>query len=86
MWFSGFEKGRIIREHKVEVVTVVPLMVYKMLKYNAEDLKSLTCIVSGGAELNPRLARNIFNTLGEVLYNLYGASEAGLNTIATPQD
>jgi len=86
---NGFEAKKaccLIREHNVEVVTVVPLMVNKMLKYNAEDLKSLTCIVSGGAELNPKLARDIFNTLGEVLYNLYGTSEAGLNTIATPQD
>ncbi|MCO1600351.1 AMP-binding protein [Desulfosporosinus nitroreducens] len=86
---NGFEVKKactLIREHNVEVVTVVPLMVYKMLKHNAEDLKSLSCIVSGGAELNPKLVIDIYNTLGEVVYNLYGTSEAGLNTIATPQD
>lgn len=86
---NGFEVKKactLIREHNVEVVAVVPLMVYKMLKHNAEDLKSLSCIVSGGAELNPKLVIDIYNTLGEVLYNLYGTSEAGLNTIATPQD
>ncbi|MDA8222799.1 MAG: AMP-binding protein [Desulfitobacterium hafniense] len=75
-----------ISKHNVEVATVVPLMVYKMLKHNAEDLKSLSCIVSDGAELNPKLVIDIYNTLGEVVYNLYGTSETGLNTMATPQD
>lgn len=77
---------RLIREHQVEVVTVVPLMLHKMIKTNAHDLKSLACIASGGAELNPKLVKNTLSQLGEVLYNLYGTSEAGLNIIATPQD
>jgi len=85
----GFEAKKaccLIREHSVEVVTVVPLMIHKMLKINAEDLKSLTCVVSGAAELNPKLAAETFSKLGDVLYNLYGTSEAGLNIIASPQD
>jgi len=76
----------LIREHQVEVVTVVPLMLHKMLKTNVGDLKSLACIASGGAELNPKLIQETLSQLGEVLYNLYGTSEAGLNMIATPQD
>lgn len=76
----------LIREHQVEVVTVVPLMLHKMLNTNVSDLKSLKCIASGGAELNPKLIQVTFNQLGQVLYNLYGTSEAGLNMIATPQD
>ena len=86
---SGFDAKKaccLIREHNVEVVTVVPLMIHKMLKNNAEDLKSLACIASGGAELNPKLAQETLSKLGDVLYNLYGTSEAGLNMIATPQD
>lgn len=86
---NGFEAEKactLIRNHQVEVVTVVPLMIHKMLQKNAEDLKSLACIASGGAELNPKLAREVMNQLGDVLYNLYGTSEAGLNIIATPQD
>lgn len=76
----------LIRGHNIEVVTVVPLMVYKMLKHNADDLKSLACIISGGAELNSKLVHETFSKLGDVLYNLYGTSEAGLNIIATPLD
>jgi len=76
----------LIREHQVEVVTVVPLMLHKMLRTNVDDLKSLACIASGGAELSPKLTQGTLSRLGEVLYNLYGTSEAGLNMIATPQD
>lgn len=76
----------LIQQHQVEVVTVVPLMLHKMLKTNVSDLKSLTCVASGGAELSPKLAQETKKQLGDVLYNLYGTSEAGLNIIATPQD
>lgn len=86
---NGFDAGKscsLIRDNKVEVMTVVPLMLHKMMKNNIEDLKSLACIASGGAELNPKLAHEVQSNLGDVLYNLYGTSEAGLNLIATPQD
>lgn len=76
----------LIRDNKVEVITVVPLMLHKMIRNDEEALKSLTCIASGGAELNPKLANEVLSKLGKVLYNLYGTSEAGLNMIATPQD
>jgi acyl-CoA synthetase (AMP-forming)/AMP-acid ligase II len=86
---KGFDTKKacaLIREHNVEVVSVVPLMLHNMLEYNAEDLKSLSCIASGGAQLNPKLIEETFCKLGDVLYNLYGTSEAGLNMIATPKD
>ncbi|WP_246168325.1 AMP-binding protein [Paenibacillus antarcticus] len=84
--FNAEMACNLIREHRVEVVTVVPLMLHKMLRTNVSDLKSLTCIASGGAELSPKLTQETLNQLGEVLYNLYGTSETGLNMIATPQD
>lgn len=75
----------LIREHQVEVITVVPLMLRRMLRTNVSNLKSLTCIASGGAELSPKLTQETLSQLGNVLYNLYGTSETGLNMIATPQ-
>lgn len=76
----------LIREHEVEVVTVVPLMIHKMLNANKDALGSLSCIASGGAKLNPALVEEVNHHLGGVLYNLYGTSEAGLNIIAAPED
>jgi len=84
--FDAQKACNLIREHNVEVITLVPLMLFKMLKHNPEDLRSLTCIISGGAELSPKLVHETFSKLGDVLYNLYGTSESGLNIIATPQD
>lgn len=84
--FEAAAACSLIREHQVEAVTVVPLMLHRLLQHNAEDLCSLKCIASGGAKLNPVLVAEANQRLGAVLYNLYGTSETGLNLIATPED
>ncbi len=85
--FDAERACRLIREHRAEIVTVVPLMLRKILDADAGgDLRSLACVASGGAELNPKLVGETQARLGEVLFNLYGTSEAGLNLIATPRD
>ncbi|TLS48308.1 AMP-dependent synthetase [Paenibacillus antri] len=85
--FEARQACRLVCEHKVEVVAVVPLMLRRMLQAaEGDELRSLACIASGGAELHPQLAKETMKRLGPVLYNLYGTSEAGLATIATPKD
>lgn len=76
----------LIKDYKIEVVTVVPTMLQRMLEMNKNDLASLRCIASGGAKLNRNLVNDTFSSLGYVLYNLYGSTEVGLNFIATPKD
>lgn len=86
---KGFDSKRasdIICTHQIEVVTVVPLMLQKMLNHSVENLQSLKCIASGGAKLSSKLIVETQNKLGDVLFNLYGTSESGLNMIATPHD
>ncbi|MFA9557594.1 AMP-binding protein [Evansella sp. AB-rgal1] len=86
---TGFDAKKacnLIQQHQVEVVTVVPLMLQKMLQADPQSLKSLACIASGGAKLSTKLIQETSQQLGNVLYNLYGTSEAGLNFIATPED
>jgi fatty-acyl-CoA synthase len=84
--FNAKKACELIQKHQVEIVTVVPLMIHKMLKENVAYLSSLRCIASGGSVLNPNLVEEVKGTLGKVLYNLYGTSETGLNIIATPDD
>ncbi|QNK55693.1 AMP-binding protein [Paenibacillus sp. PAMC21692] len=84
--FKAEDACALIREHGVEVTIVVPLMVKRMLGHDSGALASLRCIVSGGAALSGKLAMETMNTLGEVLFNLYGTTEGGLTTIATPRD
>jgi fatty-acyl-CoA synthase len=76
----------LIQQHHVEFMTVVPVMLDRMLKTNVKALESLRCIASGGAWLSPSLVHHTEKSLGSVLNNLYGTSEAGLNIIATPED
>ena len=84
--FEAKHACTLIQKHEVNIITVVPLMIYKIMKENIEKLTSLSCIASGGAVLNPRLVSDVKNNLGNVLYNLYGTSETGLNIIGTPND
>jgi acyl-CoA synthetase (AMP-forming)/AMP-acid ligase II len=86
---SGFNAStacHLIDKHGIEVITVVPLMLQKMLQANKSSLKSLACIASGSSKLSAKLVLETFQELGYVLYNLYGTSESGLNLIATPHD
>lgn len=84
--FNAKKACLLIRKHQVEMVTVVPLMIQRMIQEDVSALESLKCIASGSAVLNPKLVNEIRNLLGDVLFNLYGTSEAGTNIIATPQD
>lgn len=76
----------LVHRHQIELITVVPSMIAKMLQSDPQKLTSLRCIASGGAKLDPKLVQNAAHSLGNVLYNLYGTSESGLNSIATPSD
>lgn len=84
--FDAERACTLIRKQKVDIITVVPLMVKRMLKVKGADFSSLSCIASGGAILHASLAKEVSHKLGNVLYNLYGTTETGLNIIATPQD
>lgn len=83
--FNAEKACTLIKENNIEAVTVVPLMLQRMLKYDAA-LSSLQLIISGGAALNPTLIEETSEKLGDVLFNLYGTSEAGFSVIATPHD
>jgi fatty-acyl-CoA synthase len=84
--FDARKGCELIRENNIEAVTLVPLMLQRMLNQDADSLKSLQCIISGGAALNPALVEETFEKLGDKLFNLYGTSEAGFSVLATPQD
>ncbi|MGZ9586426.1 AMP-binding protein [Paenibacillus marinisediminis] len=84
--FDAQKACELIRGHQVEIITVVPSMIHKLLRQDTSQLTSLACIASGSAELSPKLVEETRSKVGDIVYNLYGTSEAGLNMIATPQD
>src|SRR5690606_23038299 len=46
----------------------------------------LRAVVSGGSALPPHLSEAFMDAFGDVLVNVYGATETGWATIATPDD
>ncbi|NJK41201.1 MAG: AMP-binding protein [Acaryochloridaceae cyanobacterium SU_2_1] len=75
----------LIAQERIEVITLVPLMLGRMLNHDPEALSSLRRILSGGAPLQPALAQATLKQLGPVLFNLYGTSEAGFCILAAPE-
>lgn len=84
--FDAAKACTLIEENQIKVVTIVPLMLQRMLTYDADSLSSIECIISGGAALNPALVAETQRRLGDKLFNLYGTSEAGFSVIATPEN
>lgn len=89
--FDAEETLALIERHRVEVMTVVPTMVKRIMDLDAEthrryDTSSLRVVVCSGSALDPRLARSFMDEFGPVLYNLYGSTEVAWASIATPQD
>jgi fatty-acyl-CoA synthase len=75
----------------VTTTAVVPTMLHRVLSLGGEelhkhDLRSLRAVFCGSAPLSGRLALEAMDTLGDVLFNFYGATETGLVTLAKPAD
>jgi fatty-acyl-CoA synthase len=80
-----------VERHGVTTTAVVPTMLHRVLALGDETLgrynvRSLRGIFSVGAPLPGPLAIEAMDRFGDVLYNLYGATELGLVTLAKPAD
>lgn len=87
---------RCLTQQQIEVLVLVPTVLYRLLSSAERGLPlptppalrtpALRTIVSGSAPLGAALATQAQQAFGPVLFNLYGSSEAGLISLATPQD
>ena len=86
--FDAGQALKIIRNEEIEVLPLVPVMLARMWQQEGakEKMKSLRCILCGGDHLDRKLVETTHSQLGNVLYNLYGTSEAGFFLLATPDD
>ena len=80
-----------VATHRCDALAVVPVMLLRMLELDAEtiakyDTSSLKIIAASGSALPGELATKVMDTFGDVLYNLYGSTEVGWATIASPAD
>jgi fatty-acyl-CoA synthase len=80
-----------VDRHRCQVLPVVPVMLQRILELPDEtlaryDLSGLRIVALSGSALPGELAIRAMDRLGDVVYNLYGSTEVGWATIATPED
>ncbi|WP_320669162.1 AMP-binding protein [Patulibacter defluvii] len=78
-----------VARHRASGLIVVPIMLRRFLDAHDEagrtaDLSSLRVVFVAGSQLGGSLATRALDTLGEVVYNLYGSTEVAYATIAEP--
>jgi fatty-acyl-CoA synthase len=81
----------LVERERITTTAVVPTMLHRILELPDEvigkyDTSTLRGVFSGGAPLSGTLARRFMERFGEVLFNFYGATETGVNTLATPAE
>jgi acyl-CoA synthetase (AMP-forming)/AMP-acid ligase II len=89
--FDAEETLALIERHRIEVLTVVPTMLKRIMELEPDvrarhHTTSLRVVVCSGSALDGRLAQEFMDEFGPVLYNLYGSTEVAWATIATPDD
>ena len=78
-----------IERERVTVLAVVPAILQRLLASPAldtTDLSSLRIVASSGSALPVPVVQEWLDRVGPNLYNLYGSTEVGQATLATPAD
>jgi fatty-acyl-CoA synthase len=80
-----------IEEHGVTTVVAVPAMLQRILQLpervvNRYDTSSLRVVISAAAPLSGWLSTALMDRFGDILFNIYGTTEVGFGSIATPAD
>ncbi|MFZ6011104.1 MAG: condensation domain-containing protein [Bacteroidota bacterium] len=68
-----------IHRDKINVMHATPTLWREVLKAEAQSLRSLCCISSGGEKLSAALASQLSGSLKQDVYNLYGPTETCIN-------
>ncbi len=80
-----------LARHRASVLVAVPVMLQRILELPVEvrrryDTSSLRVVPLSGSALPADLATRWMDEFGDNIYNLYGSTEVGWATIATPAD
>lgn len=82
---------QLIEKHGATAASFVPVMIKRILALDDDvksryDLSSLRVVMASGSAMSPELRRAAMDLFGDVLYDLYGSTEIGWVTIASPED
>ncbi len=86
--FNAIKTLEIIQREQIEAMPIVPAMLSRFwqIENAKEKMKSLRCLISGGDKLPKSLINTTHQQIGEILFNLYGTSEAGFFMLANPEE
>lgn len=86
--FDALQTLAIIQREQIEVMPIVPAMLARFWQIEGakKKMKSLRCLISGGDRLPKSLIKTTHKEIGEVIFNLYGTSEAGFFMLANPKE
>ena len=89
--FDAEELLRLIEEHRVDSIQVVPTMLTRLLqlpkeKRNAYDVSSLKAIVHAAASCPPHVKTQIIDWFGPIVSEYYGGAEIGAFTACSSQE
>lgn len=77
----------VVDAHRPTALFALPVQLDRLAALpDAADLYARTRLVTGSEPLDPDLCRRLLDVFGDRLFNLFGATEAGWATIATPAD
>lgn len=80
-----------LERHRVTVFAAVPVMLQRILELpgaviDRYDTSSLRVVALSGSSIPPTVVTRWMDTFGDNIYNLYGSTEIGWVSIATPVD
>ncbi|GAC1326770.1 MAG: AMP-binding protein [Mycobacteriales bacterium] len=89
--FDPEETLAAIADHGATALVVVPVMMQRLMELPEQtrknyDLSSLRVVAVSGSALPGDLACSFMDAFGDVVYNLYGSTEAAYASVATPED
>ena len=81
----------LVEREQVDVLVAVPVMLSRLLALPEEvrgryDTSSLEAVAVSGSALTAELGMRFMDAYGDLLYNLYGSTEASFATVASPPD
>jgi acyl-CoA synthetase (AMP-forming)/AMP-acid ligase II len=81
----------LIERERCDVLIAVPAMLRRIMDLPAAtrrryDTDCLRVVAVSGSAMSPSLATAFMDEFGDILYSLYGSTEAGYATVAGPDD
>jgi fatty-acyl-CoA synthase len=81
----------LLEREQADAMVAVPVMLQRLVDVGDDvraryDTSSLRVVAVSGSALSGALAERFMDSYGDVLYNLYGSTEAAFATVAAPAD